>query len=98
MNKNESKYFNTAIRMDEALIALLEKKDFELSLTKLNEVLKKEMNNAFAYYYRGLIFDEQKKYNLAMNDYKKFLSIYTADDEYLQYIKARVEELKPYAS
>ena len=29
MNKNESKYFNTAIKMDEALIALLEKKDFE---------------------------------------------------------------------
>ena len=29
MNKNESKYFNTAIRMDEALIMLLEKKDFE---------------------------------------------------------------------
>ena len=29
MNKNESKYFNTAIKMDEALIKLLEKKDFE---------------------------------------------------------------------
>ena len=29
MNKNESKYFNTAIKMDEALIILLEKKDFE---------------------------------------------------------------------
>ena len=29
MNKNESKYFNTAIKMDEALISLLEKKDFE---------------------------------------------------------------------
>ena len=28
MNKNESKYFNTAVRMDEALITLLEKKDF----------------------------------------------------------------------
>lgn len=28
MNKNESKYFNTAIRMDEALLAILEKKDF----------------------------------------------------------------------
>lgn len=28
MNKNESKYFNTAKRMDEALITLLEKKDF----------------------------------------------------------------------
>ena len=29
MNKNESKYFNTAIKMDEALIKLLESKDFE---------------------------------------------------------------------
>ena len=29
MSKNESKYFNTAIKMDEALITLLEKKDFE---------------------------------------------------------------------
>lgn len=34
MNKNESKYFNTAIRMDEALIALLEKKDFEYITVK----------------------------------------------------------------
>ena len=29
MNKNESKYFNTATKMDEALLSLLEKKDFE---------------------------------------------------------------------
>ena len=29
MNKNESKYFNTAVRMNEALIKLLEKKEFE---------------------------------------------------------------------
>ncbi len=28
MHKNESKYFNTAIKMDEALLTLLEKKDF----------------------------------------------------------------------
>lgn len=34
MNKNESKYFNTAIKMDEALIALLEKKDFEYVTVK----------------------------------------------------------------
>ena len=26
MNKNESKYFNTAVKMDKALIELLEKK------------------------------------------------------------------------
>lgn len=34
MNKNESKYFNTAIRMDEALLSLLEKKDFEYITVK----------------------------------------------------------------
>lgn len=28
MNRNESKYFSTAIKMDEALLSLLEKKDF----------------------------------------------------------------------
>ena len=34
MNKNESKYFNTAIRMDDALITLLEKKDFDYTTIK----------------------------------------------------------------
>ena len=29
MNKSESKYFNTAIRFDKALLSLLEKKSFE---------------------------------------------------------------------
>lgn len=34
MNKNESKYFNTAIKMDEALLSLLEKKEFEYITVK----------------------------------------------------------------
>ena len=34
MNKNESKYFNTAKKMDEALIALLEKKEFSYITVK----------------------------------------------------------------
>ena len=34
MNKNESKYFNTAIRMNNALITLLENKDFEFITIK----------------------------------------------------------------
>lgn len=34
MNKNESKYFNTAVKMDKALIELLEKKDFEYITVK----------------------------------------------------------------
>lgn len=34
MSKSESKYFNTALRMDEALIALLEEKDLEYITVK----------------------------------------------------------------
>ena len=34
MNKSESKYFNTALRMNEALIALLEEKDLEYITVK----------------------------------------------------------------
>ena len=34
MNKSESKYFNTALRMDEALIELLEEKDLEYIAVK----------------------------------------------------------------
>lgn len=34
MNKSESKYFHTALRMDEALIALLEEKDLEYITVK----------------------------------------------------------------
>ena len=78
-------------------IDLFEKNNYEAALTKFNEVLKRGNPNAYAYYYRGLIYDEQKKYKLAMNDYNKFVSEYTTDDEYLQYVKARIEELKPYA-
>lgn len=34
MNKSESKYFNTAVKMDEALLSLLEKKDFSYITVK----------------------------------------------------------------
>ena len=38
MNKSESKYFNTALRMDEALLALLEEKD--LTPQKLTRTIR----------------------------------------------------------
>lgn len=111
-------------------IALFEKNNFESALTKFNDLLKKESNNAYAYYYRGLIYDEQKKPQLAINDYlqvlkftkelpianymlaidydglenykeaykyyNNFVSDYSTEDEYLQYAKSRMEELKQY--
>ena len=48
MNKSESKYFNTALCMDEALIALLEAKDLEYITVK--EICKKAGVNRSTFY------------------------------------------------
>ena len=50
-------------------ISLFEKNSFDKAMDKFNQVLKKESNNAYAYYYRALIYDEQKKTDLAIKDY-----------------------------
>ena len=48
MNKNESKYFNTAKKMDEALISLLEKKEFAYITVK--EICKEAGVNRSTFY------------------------------------------------
>ncbi len=48
MNKSESKYFNTALCMDEALIALLKEKDLEYITVK--EICKKAGVNRSTFY------------------------------------------------
>ena len=48
MNKNESKYFNTAIKMDEAFLELLEKKDFPYITVK--EICEKAKVNRSTFY------------------------------------------------
>ena len=54
-------------------IELFEKNDFQQALNKFNDVLKKDAKNAYAYYYRGLIYDEQKQSKQAINDYLNVL-------------------------
>ena len=68
-------------------IELYEKKDFAGALARFNEVLKKEVNNAYAYYYRGLIYDEQKQPKLAIADYANVLK-YTKDIPMASYLAA----------
>ncbi len=48
MNKSESKYFNTAIKMDKALISLLEEKHFEYITA--SEICKKAGVNRSTFY------------------------------------------------
>ena len=48
MNKSESKYFNTAIKMDKALISLLEEKSFEY--ITVSEICKRAEVNRSTFY------------------------------------------------
>lgn len=48
MTKSESKYFNTALRMDEAMLTLLEKKEFEYITIK--EICQKAKVNRSTFY------------------------------------------------
>ena len=50
-------------------IELFEKKDIAKALEKFNEAIKIDAKNAYAYYYRAMIYDEQKQTNQAINDY-----------------------------
>ncbi len=76
MNKNESKYFNTAIRMDEALIFLLEKKEFEyITITEICEVASVNRSTFYLHYENTSdLLAETTKYIL-----DKHLTYYSVD-------------------
>lgn len=72
MNKNESKYFNTAILFDEALLYLLEKKDIEY--ITVSEICTKAGVNRSTFYlhYESIndLIEETLEYiNKKFNDY-----------------------------
>lgn len=76
MNRSESKYFNTALLMDEALISLLAVKDLEYITVK--EICEKAGVNRSTFYLHyetvGDLLNEAME-----NIYKKFLSVFEAN-------------------
>lgn len=64
MNKNESKYFNTASLMDEALLALLQKKEYEYITIK--EVCRKAGVNRSTFYLHYESMDDLLKESIKM--------------------------------
>lgn len=80
MNKSESKYFNTAVRMDKALITLLEKKDF--SYITVSEICKTAGVNRSTFYLHyetvGDLLEETTRYLL-----DDFMSCFPMDAEQL---------------
>ena len=75
MNKSESKYFNTAKKMDKTLISLLEEKSFEY--ITVSEICKRAEVNRSTFYlhYENTVdlLDETAKYLL--NDFMSYFSV-----------------------
>lgn len=105
MNKSESKYFNTAVKMDKAFLELLEKKDFEFITVK--EICSKAGGNRSTFYLHyetvGDLLDESVQYmfdkftDTYPHDSEKFIhSIKNADLKDLYLITPKY--LKPYLS
>lgn len=92
MNKSESKYFNTAVKMDRALIRLLEKKSFEY--ISISEVCKEAGVNRSTFYlhYENIcdLLEETMQYMI-----DSFLSYFPVDMELitLNFTCSRLNEL-----
>ena len=74
MNKSESKYFHTALRMNEALISLLEKKDLEFITVK--EICETAGVNRSTFYLHYETITDLMNETVEMVD-KRFLSYFS---------------------
>lgn len=59
----------------EKAIALFDAQDYDKSLALINQILSTNNQDAYALYYRGMIYDTKKKYNEAITDYKRAINI-----------------------
>ena len=93
MNKHESKYFSTAILMDEALISLLDKKSIEFITVK--EICEKASVNRSTFY---LHYESINDLLVETADYvnEKFISYFDKDvNNFIEEIKtSKLEDLK----
>lgn len=89
MNKSESKYFNTAILMDEALLYLLEKKDFKYITVK--EICKKAGVNRSTFYLHYENTEDLLAESIEMIN-KKFISSFNSQKEEIKNIEKATKE------
>ena len=89
MNKSESKYYNTALLMNEALLQLLEKKEFEF--ITITEICEKAGVNRSTFYLHYENTDDllletlemlNKKFNSAFNNQKINVNISSKEELY----------------
>lgn len=98
MNKQDSKYFNTASYMDEALLVLLEKKDYEFITVK--EICQIAGVNRSTFYLHYEKMDDllEETVNYVSNKFNSKLKIIDADAEITKTILTSDKYLRPYLS
>ena len=62
---------NALANLLDSAISLYDQNRYDESFSKLNEYLKSDPKNAYALYYRGMIYDTKEKHNEAIADLKK---------------------------
>ena len=85
-NKLAKDLYNYVIEQQEQTVLqraldFYSKGQYTNALSTLNNLISQNANNAFAYYYRGMIYDAQKRYSAAISEYKKSLTISNAIPE-----------------
>ena len=92
MNKSESKYFNTAKKMDKALISLLEEKTFEY--ITVSEICKKASVNRSTFYlhYENTVDLLNETARFLINDFISYFNVDTKNIIY-KFKEASLTEL-----
>lgn len=75
-NKQAADYLNSIEEMDRSnllneAINKYEAQNYVESLKDFNKLLSRDNNNAYALYYRGMIYDSQEKHKEAISDFEK---------------------------
>ena len=76
---NNSNELNTAI-------SLFDSQKYDESLSVLNRLIGEDSQNAYAHYYRAMIYDAKNNLEAAINDYKKVLSAKLEDLNIVNYM------------
>ena len=105
LNKNNAKAFelltqiqeqNKATALNDA-IALYDGQKYDEALAAFNKILETDKNNVYGLYYRGMIYDAEKKLTEAITDFKKVLELNSTDFLILNYmIAADYDTLEKY--
>ena len=88
LNKNNQKaadYLSSIVQQQNSdslnlAISLYESEKYDESLALLNKLLATDTQNAYAYYYRGMIYDAKNNQAEAVNNYKNVLKYNNSDE------------------